>query len=60
MCRLVRGLVGLGACECGQARRRWLIGVVRGIAWLVGHYVSKICLDIGVIGAIGHVRDLNA
>lgn len=44
-CRLVRGLVGLDACEYGQARRRWLIGVGRGIAWLANHYVSGIFRD---------------
>lgn len=44
-CKLVRGLVELDACKCGQARWRWLIGVVRGIAWLDDHYVSEIFRD---------------
>lgn len=44
-CRLVRGLVGLDARECGQARWRWLIGVGRGIAWLADHYVADMFGD---------------
>lgn len=44
-CRLVRGLGGLDARECGQARWRWLIEVGRGIAWLADHYVADMFRD---------------